>query len=287
MWPQADPREIRHSSRSPRSFTEQLRTNLAGPYEQLERAPADAREAAIGVAGTLRIGIYARVSCGPHWLAVTRTFKARYPGCAVALVDTKFDHNPLDVLRAGEVEMAATRLPISDDDVTVGPVLSHEDRVLLVAKDDPLAKREAVGLEDFAGRVVSDAPALPREMIDAWCPPKTPSGRTYARKDIRSFEDCLMLVAAGELVHPTVASFLRYYVHDGVVAIPIRDLPPSETALVWLSCDRHPKVAAFARTAVEVLAAAELAIQQPSTRAVEGPAKRSEPHPTPQRGVLI
>jgi DNA-binding transcriptional LysR family regulator len=236
---------------------EQLRGDLGEPYRQLERALANAREAAIGVAGPLRIGIYARVSCGPHWLPITRAFKARYPACAVVLVDTKFDHNPLDVLRAGEIDMAATRLPISDDDVTVGSVLSQEDRVLLVAKDDPLAKRETVRLEDFADRVVSDAPALPREMIDAWCPPVTPSGRRFRRKDIRSFEDCLMLVAAGELVHPTVASFLDYYVHDGVVAVPISDLPPSQTGLVWLSGNRSAKVAAFAQCAADVLAQTE------------------------------
>jgi DNA-binding transcriptional LysR family regulator len=247
---------------------ERLRDNLAGPYAQLERGLADAREVAVGVAGTLRIGIYARLSCGPHWLQITRAFKARHPDCEVELIDTKFDPNYLEILRAGGVDMFASRLPLSDPDFVVGPVLSREPRVLLVAKDDPLASREAVCLEDFADRVVSDAPALPREMLNAFIPPFSPSGRRLRRKDIRSFEDCLMLVAAGELVHPTVASFLQYYVHDGVVAVPIRDLPPSETALVWLSADRSQKVTVFAATAAEVLSTRDPALKPSATRAV-------------------
>jgi DNA-binding transcriptional LysR family regulator len=232
---------------------ERLRQNLAHPYAALEHAFIDAREVATGVAGTLRIGIYARLSCGPHWLEIIRTFKTRHPGCAVEIIDTKFERNYLDVLRNGEVDMLATRLPLSDTDMTVGPVLSHEPRVLLVAKDDPLAQRESVCVEDCADRAVSDAPAFPREMIDAWFPPATPSGRTFRRINIRSFEDCLLLVAAGELVHPTVANFLDSYIHAGVIAVPISDLPPSETGLIWLSANRSPKIAAFARAAADTL----------------------------------
>jgi hypothetical protein len=90
-------------------------------------------------------------------------------------------------------------------------------------------------------------------MVDTWFPPVTSSGRRLRRVTIRSFEDTLLLVASGELVHPTVASFLDYYRHDGVVAVPIRDLPPSETGLVWLTANRSPKIAAFARSATDAL----------------------------------
>jgi DNA-binding transcriptional LysR family regulator len=232
---------------------QRLRDNLAQPYELLERGFSDAHAVATGVAGTLRIGIYARVNCGSHWLQIEHTFRARHPDCAVEIIDTKFDSNYLDLLRQGEVDLLAIRLPVSDADMTVGPILSREPRVLLIAKDDPLAEQESVSIEDCADRTVSDAPAYPREMIDAWCPPVTPSGRKLRRSSIRSFEDALLLVAAGELVHPTVASFRNYYIHEGVVAVPIRDLPRSETALVWLTENRSPKIAAFARAAADVL----------------------------------
>jgi DNA-binding transcriptional LysR family regulator len=232
---------------------ERLRENVARPYELLQQGFSDAHAVATGVAGTLRIGMYARVNCGAHWLEIEREFRARHPDCAIEIIDTKFDSNYLDLLRNGEVDLLAVRLPVSDADMTVGPILSREARVLLVAKGDPLAERESVSVEDCADRTVSDAPAYPREMMDAWFPPVTPSGRRFRRTSIRSFEDTLLLVAAGKLVHPTVASFLDYYVHEGVVAVALRDLPPSETGLVWLTENRSPKIAAFVRAAAYVL----------------------------------
>jgi DNA-binding transcriptional LysR family regulator len=263
-WPQADLREIHVFL----TLAEEL--HFGRTAERLGIAPSyvsqTIRTLETRVDGKLFDRTSRRVSCGPHWLQITRTFKARHPACELELIDTKFDPNYLDLLRAGRVDLVASRLPLADPDLLVGPVLSRERRVLLVAKGDALASRENVCVEDFADRVVSDAPALPREMIDAWCPPVTPSGRRFRRKDIRSFEDCLMLVAAGELVHPAVASFLQYYVDDGVVAVPIRDLPPSETALVWLSADRSQKVIAFARTAAEILASCDPALKPSATK---------------------
>ena len=68
--------------------------------------------------------------------------------------------------------MLAARLPLTDPDVTVGPVLSHELRVLAVSARDPLAPSDTVSIEDLAERTVSDVPALPREMMDAFIPPQ-------------------------------------------------------------------------------------------------------------------
>jgi DNA-binding transcriptional LysR family regulator len=230
-----------------------LLADLTPAYRELERVLRETRESATGVAGPLRIGIYARVSCGPHWPAIVRTFTARHPGCEIEMIDTKFDRNYLDVPRHAEVDMLATRLPLSDADMTVGPILSREPRVLLVAKDDVLAARDSVRLEDFADRAIPDNPAMPREMMDAFFPPLALSGRKIRRITIRSFEEGMLLVAAGRMVHPTVASYLSYYMDQGVVSVPIADLPPSETALVWLTAKHSPKVQAFAHAAADVL----------------------------------
>jgi hypothetical protein len=40
-------------------------------------------------------------------------------------------------MQFGEVDLLATPLPISDPDVTIGPIRTHEERALLVAKRDP------------------------------------------------------------------------------------------------------------------------------------------------------
>ena len=58
-----------------------------------------------------------------------------------------------------------------------------------------------------------------------------------------------MRAATGELVHPTVASFLDYHPHPGLVILPVRDLPPSTTAMLWRRGTDSAKVRAFAQVA--------------------------------------
>ena len=62
-----------------------------------------------------------------------------------------------------------------------------------------------------------------------------------------------MLVAAGKNVHPTVASFPNHCALHGIAHVPISDLPPSETAIVWLSTNRSEISRAFAQAAADVL----------------------------------
>lgn len=222
----------------------------AGPaYAELERACEDAREAATGIAGTLRVGAYLRVNCGPRWLEIVQTFKDQHPSCDVELVNTGFDRNYVEELRNGRVDMFVSRLPLNAPDIVVGPILSRERRVLLIAEHDPLAERASISYDDIGDRAVSDVPAFPRETMDAFVPPVTPSGRRLRRIANLDVEEAIMRVAMGEQVHPTVPSFLRYINQDGIVAVPISDLPLSETALVWLASNRSTKPRAFAQAA--------------------------------------
>lgn len=238
---------------------EQLLAEVTSPYRELQQALSRANQAAVGVAGVLRVGMYTEHLVGRHMVEIVRLFKARYPTAEVVFTNSGLERNYLEVLRAGEVEMLATRLPLSDRDLTLGPILSRERRVLLVAEHDPLAERQSVTLEDFADRAVSDAPALPREMIDALIPPVTPSGTRYRRIANRSIEEMLMRIALGEQVHPTVSSFLEHHAHPAIVGVPLRELAPSETALVWVTANESPKIRAFARAAADVLAGTDLA----------------------------
>lgn len=248
---------------------QQVLTEVAGPYRELRDALARARQAASGVVGTLRIGLYVPINSGRYMAKIIRAFTAGHRGAGVELVDTGFQRDGLEWLRAGDVDMLATRLPATGPDVIVGPILSREQRVLVVSKDDPLAARESVCLEDFADRLVADTPAFRREMMDAFIPPVAPSGRRLRRVTTRSPEDLLLRIAIGEQVHPTVASMLAYFSHPEITSVPISDLPPSETALVWLRTTRSTTIHAFARTAADVLACTELAPHPPRNRARE------------------
>jgi DNA-binding transcriptional LysR family regulator len=235
---------------------ERLRAGAEPACQHLLRALEETHQAAVGVAGTLRVGMYTESLGGPRLLDIVRAFEDRHAGASVALIVTGLTRNYLDVLRGQEVDMLATRLPVTDPDIAVGPVLSCEPRVLLVARGDRLTRREAVTLEDFADYPVSDNPVFPREMMDALIPPATPSGRPYRRVTSRNLEEMLIAIAAGKQVHPTVPFFLEHHAHPGVAAIPISGLPPSRTALVWLKASQSPKVQAFARAAADVLSSA-------------------------------
>jgi hypothetical protein len=129
-------------------------------------------------------------------------------------------------------------------------VLAREDRVLAVAASDPLAQRDWVVVDDFADRTIADMAIIPREVRDAFIP----SGPVFRRIMVRAAAETIMHVAMGDCVHPTVPSFIDYYNVSGVVGIPIRGLPPAETALVRLTAVGSMKTDAFAaRLAVSSL----------------------------------
>jgi DNA-binding transcriptional LysR family regulator len=246
---------------------EHLCSGVAPAYEQLHQAYTEAHEIATGTAGTLRLGMYSPIAGGPYLVEIVKTFQTRHPDCRVQLIETVLGRDQLEWLRHDEADLIAMRLPFDHPDVVIGPVLSREERVVLVAEDNALAERESVSYEELAGYTVPDSRTLPREMMDAFIPPVTPSGRRLQRVDVHSTSEIVMRVAAGEVVHPTVRSFLAHFPGDGVKAIPIRDLPPSETVLIWLQANRSVKIDAFARAVADVVRAKEEAGAQPTETA--------------------
>jgi DNA-binding transcriptional LysR family regulator len=262
---------------------EQLLAGLEPAHQRLLDVLDEARQAAVGVAGTLRVAMYTESLAGRHLLSIIRAFESRYPAARVTLMITGLERSYLDILRQGRADMLATRLPLSDPDITVGPVISSERRVLLVARSDPLARRESVTLEDFAGHAVSDAPAFPREMMDALIPPAAPSGRRFRRVVNRNIEEMLLSIAAGRQVHPTVPYFLEHHAHPDVASVPIDGLPPSRTALAWLTASRSPAILAFARAAADVLGRTEVAGYQPGPKAPGSADSRLAPVPLRSR----
>jgi DNA-binding transcriptional LysR family regulator len=233
----------------------QLRRTVQPACEQLTRALSDARALAAGVAGTLRLGMYSPGNGGPHLIEMIKTFEARHPGCKVVVVDTGFKRDQLEWLRHGGLDLLAMRLPLASAEVTIGPILAREERIVAVAADHPLTAYESIAYEDLADYSVSDVPTLPREMMDAFIPPCTPSGQRLRRVALtRGVDEPLVRVALGEMVHPTVRSYVSHYRYPGVTFVPIRDLPLSETALVWLTAKRSANIDAFARAARDVLA---------------------------------
>jgi DNA-binding transcriptional LysR family regulator len=234
---------------------ERLRSRVAPAWIELQQAVDDLRESADGLSGELRLGVVLATNGGPHLPEIIGRFEERHPACRVAVSEVAWT-DPLGPLRRGEVDMTATRFPVSQPDVTVGPVLTSDRRALAVADDHPLASRSSVSVEDLADyEVAAGSSTVPRELVDALVPQTTPSGRPIARRTVTGSFDTLALVARGEIVHATVASLPDYMSYPGITYVPIDDLPASDAGLVWRTSDETAAVRAFAAVAREVVAA--------------------------------
>ncbi|TWD84194.1 DNA-binding transcriptional LysR family regulator [Kribbella amoyensis] len=231
-----------------------LHDELAPLVTGLDNTFTRARARAAGL-GVVRLGVLNAAS-GTLVLndAITR-FEAAHEGAAVRLVATPLNDR-LGPLRRREVDLSVTRLPLDQPDLVLGPLLSQDDaRVVMVAVDHPLAGRPNVSVEDFADYPVRKPADVP-ELAEASCPSHTPSGRTIVPSDleVNDISELLLLIAQGRLVHPTVAPFAEHFRHPGIAIVPVRDLPPSSTALAWLKGYEHPARDAFVATVEEVLA---------------------------------
>jgi DNA-binding transcriptional LysR family regulator len=232
---------------------EQLQEAIGPAYEHMQRAYNDTRELATGVAGTVRLAIFLPADGGPQLLRIIKTFETRHPACRVHVTETNQAREQVDWLRRGDADVMAMRLPVTRPDVVIGPILFREQHLLAVSDDHALAARESVCLDDLSDYLVSDVPSITPGLMSTVIPRRSPAGRPFRRAEVHSIPEAMMRAAAGEIVHATVPSLLDFYHHSGVRRIPIRDLPPSEVALVWLKANQSVTIRAFARAATDVL----------------------------------
>jgi DNA-binding transcriptional LysR family regulator len=208
------------------------------------------------VVGTLRLGVVSPPTAGGRFVDVVRAFEAQYPGCRVRVRDVPIA-DALGPLRRGEVDALALRLPLDQDDLEIGPILSDEPRALAVSCSHPLAARRSVSLEDLAPERVAQLPGLPPELAETILPERTPSGAPIARHPDapQTIAELIAMVARGEIVHLTSASLLEYVGHPGVVLVPVDDMPRTQTALVWRAASSDARVAALAALVTDVVPA--------------------------------
>jgi DNA-binding transcriptional LysR family regulator len=238
------------------SFGRMFVSEVGPAYAQLTAALEALTTRARSVEGTIRLGVLSGPASGPRLLDVLGAFDASHPACEVDLVQLAWD-DPLAQLRAGDVDLIVSWLPLEQSDLVVGPTISSDSRVLAVAPDHPLAGRDHVTLEDLADFEVARFDGWPRELHEAWIPARTPSGRSIPFTRIpageRSALELATRVARGDLVHPTVSSVARYLGPFELTFVPIRGLRPLRSALVWRRGASDAKVREFIRVARAVL----------------------------------
>ncbi|MEJ3658080.1 LysR family transcriptional regulator [Actinomycetes bacterium KLBMP 9759] len=226
---------------------------LAPAHLALVQALRSTQDAARGVSGRFVLGMFDPVTyAAPHLADLIRTFESHHPGCQVVVREVAME-DQLEWLRSGKGDALVLRLPNVAPDLTVGPVLTDEDRVLAAAVDHPILEREVIDAEDLADFTVTDMPQMPRATMDAFIPPRTPSGRLIPRREVHRFSELLPLVAVGSIVHPTVTSFATHHRYPGVTYVPITGMPRSRTALAWVTRSFNARTSAFVEVVKEVL----------------------------------
>lgn len=149
----------------------------------------------------LRLDYVAGVSPS-KWLRAWGERRADLP-LEAARVD---EHEQLEHLRSGEVDLAFVRLPVEADGLHLIP-LWEELAVVALPKEHPFADEAELALADLDGE-----PAAPVQPDPAMT---------------------LELVAAGTGYAIVPHSIARLHQRRDVVAVPLADAPPTRIALVW------------------------------------------------------
>jgi DNA-binding transcriptional LysR family regulator len=250
-------------------FGKRFLADLSPAYDQLAGVLERTNVAARSLEGTLRLGLLSGPSAGPHLVEIVREFEARHPESNVEVMQTAWD-DPVGRLRDNDVDLMATWIPLEQPDLVVGPTLTRQPRVLAVARGHPLAKRDAVDVEELADHRVLRFENLPKELSEAVAPSRTPRGRRIpgTRSPIgdHAILELPVRVARSEIVFPTVPSAAAYMGESDLAFVPITGMPPLRSALVWRRPARDPKLREFIRVAREVLGRAKTGSTEAGSR---------------------
>ena len=231
-----------------------LRDDLRPAFEQIEAGVERATAAGRQVQGVLRVGFF-RAAAGRFVLEVAEAFEHAYPGAEVQIRENQLNDG-LRLLRDDEVDVLFLMLPVDEPDLVAGPVLVREARLLAVSARHPLARRDAVTIEDLARDPVLTAPSeLPAYVRDSVVPARTPAGKPVRRGPaFETVQEMLSLVGAGKGIYPVPAHMRHYYARPDVAYLPIDGAPDLEWAFTWRRATDARRIRAFNRVAAELVA---------------------------------
>ncbi|RMI32768.1 LysR family transcriptional regulator [Nocardia stercoris] len=219
---------------------EDLRPHYVGLHDSFEHA----RRAARGVTGRLQVGMMPLNFFGlwHYW----KTFRKRYPQWELQIRHVDFT-KPFAQLRRGDFDVFVAWLPVEEPDLTVGPMLLDDPRVLAVADDHPVANRSSIGIE-----MLADFPQpLSQLELDYWengfVPLQTPRGRTIERVGMYSNDDDLIdAIAMGDISVAFPSHVTEFWSMPRIRYLPIPDLAPLRFVLVWRTETENDMIRALA-----------------------------------------
>jgi DNA-binding transcriptional LysR family regulator len=150
--------------------------------------------------------------------------------------------DPTAGLRAGLVDVALTRTPFDDTNISTHALRSVPVGVIM-RDDDPLARRASVSSADLPGRRWV---RLPDGTDPMWTAYWTGGAHNGASPVMRTIQECLQAA----LWNGTSAlAPVDQPLPTGLVAVPLSDRPPSELVVAWPKTGRSPLVRSFVRVA--------------------------------------
>ncbi|MER7760366.1 LysR family transcriptional regulator [Streptomyces sp. NPDC097619] len=230
----------------------QLREDLLPAREQMESALARAVSAGRGIEGILDIG-YSSPMAAEVLIKAADLLQSRHPACEVRIHEIQLTdlYGPL---RSGLVDLQVTEGPMAEPDLTAGPVLFRQDRVLLVSRDHPFAGYESVSVEDLADtKLITLSGNMPDYWMAEHYPRRTPAGRTVPVGGTANFWPAtLVLVAADKGVTSSCAGAEPYLGRPDIVWIPFRDAPTVDCTFIRARQGDSARTRAFIDTALSV-----------------------------------
>jgi DNA-binding transcriptional LysR family regulator len=198
----------------------------------------------------LRVGVVA-AGAGPLTTEILTTAIQELPRLRLEMRRLGFFEAPAELL-AGTVDVAFAPAPLPlSPGIRVTEVAS-EDRVLVVARDHPLASRSSVSISETDSEVFIAPPGGDRAVVDWWLVDPRPGGGHPRRgPSADDIEGILELCAAGVGVNIAAASVEGHYRRDALAFVPISDIPPASIVLCSLERSASPAVREFERIAVE------------------------------------
>jgi DNA-binding transcriptional LysR family regulator len=241
LFDRSNRRQIRLTSLG-RQLRDDLRPVYAGLRDSLERA----RLAARGITHVLQVGMLPinAYDLRPFW----DTFRASHPGWQLRLQQAPFI-DPFAGLRSGQIDVLVAWLPVEEPDLTIGPTLFAEPRVLAVPTDHELTRRTSISLEAVSHFQHVHVPTAPGYWYDSYAPTHTRAGSMIERgPTIRTVEEAHTLTSTGEAVTLFPRHMTRYAVRPDIAYLPVRDMSALPYALVWRTESENEPIRALAQT---------------------------------------
>jgi DNA-binding transcriptional LysR family regulator len=213
---------------------DEARTLLAQADQVRDRVAATAGTATITV-GTLAD------SAEQAGTRLAAAYRERHPGVHIRIREAGFT-DPTTGLRAGLVDVALTRAPFDDTGITTH-VLRADPVGAVLRADDPLAGRATLRLPDLADRRWVQLP----EGTDPIWRAYWNGGSDRDGPVVRTVHECLQAA----LWNGSIGLMpLGHALPDGLVVVPLDDMPPSPLVVAWNSANPDPLIRSFAQIAI-------------------------------------